>query len=107
MKADVAAAFVVVKAELALELFVVELDHPAQPRQPRELLGFGVSREVADPVVDGMLVTFGPFDDQPFLARLLAIACQSGAQRSRARTRTARRADRRSMSRNATVLERL
>ncbi len=74
MKAEVAAALVVVKAEFAFELFVVELDHPAQPREARELLGFGVGRQVADPVVAGLLVAFGPFDDQPFLARCLAIA---------------------------------
>ena len=72
MKAEVAAAFVVVKAELALELLVVELDHPPQPGEAGELLGLGVGWEVAEPVVAGVLVTFGPLDDQPFLAGCLA-----------------------------------
>src|ERR1019366_8762916 len=62
VKAEVASAFVVVKAQLAFELFVVELDHPAQPREARELLWYGVGRQVADPVVAGLLVAFGPFD---------------------------------------------
>ena len=68
VKAEVAAAFVVVKAKLALELFVVELDHPPQSREARELLGLGRGGQVADPVVAGMLVPFGPLHDQPFLA---------------------------------------
>ena len=50
--ADPGAAFVVVEAELALELFVVELDLPAQPGEPGEPLGLGVGGEVGDPVVD-------------------------------------------------------
>ena len=40
------AALVVVEAELALELLVVELDLPAQPRQAREPLGLCVLRQV-------------------------------------------------------------
>jgi hypothetical protein len=41
--AEVGAPLVVVEAEFALELFVVELDLPAQPRQARKLLGLGRS----------------------------------------------------------------
>jgi hypothetical protein len=37
----------VVQAELALELFIVELDLPAQPDQARELLGLGVLGQLA------------------------------------------------------------
>jgi hypothetical protein len=59
----------VVEAELALELLVVELDLPAQPRQAREPLGRGVWGQVADPIVGGLIVAFGPFTDQPLLAR--------------------------------------
>ena len=40
------AAFVVVQAELAFELLVVEFDLPAQPREPGELFGWGVGGEV-------------------------------------------------------------
>ena len=67
--AEVGAALVVVEAELALELLVVELDLPAHPGQARESLGLGVGGQVGDPVVGGLVVTFGPFGDQPFLAR--------------------------------------
>ena len=44
--AEPGASLVVVEAELALELFVVELDLPAQPGQARELLGLGVGGQV-------------------------------------------------------------
>jgi hypothetical protein len=40
------AAFVVVQAELALELLVVEFDLPAQASEPREPFGCGVGGEV-------------------------------------------------------------
>ena len=40
------AAFVVVQAELAFELLVVELDLPAQAGEPGEPFGFGVGGEV-------------------------------------------------------------
>ena len=46
MPAEVGASLVVVQAELALELFVVELDLPAQPGEARELLGLGLLGEV-------------------------------------------------------------
>jgi len=74
VKAEVAAALVVVKPELTLELLVVKLDHPAQPSEPGELLGLGVGRKVAEPVVSGRLVPGGPLNDQPFLARGFAEA---------------------------------
>jgi hypothetical protein len=38
VEAGVASAFVVVEAEFAFELAVVELDRPAQPREPGEPL---------------------------------------------------------------------
>jgi hypothetical protein len=44
MPAQPGAAFVVVQAELAFELLVVQLDLPAQPREPREALGRRVDR---------------------------------------------------------------
>ncbi len=40
--AEPGAAFVVVEAEFALELFVVELDLPTQPREAGEAFGLGV-----------------------------------------------------------------
>lgn len=55
----VAAAFVVVQAEFALELLVVELDHPGQPGEAREALGFGVGRQIADPVVGRLVAASG------------------------------------------------
>jgi len=75
------AAFVVIKAELAFELSVVELDFPTQPREPREPAGLGRRREVGDPVVGRLGSAFGPLGDQPFLARrdLLALAPAAAA----------------------------
>ena len=43
--AEPGAAFVVVKAELAFELFVVELHLPAHAREPGEPFGLGVGGE--------------------------------------------------------------
>ena len=68
MEPEVAAAFVVVEAEFAFELAVVQFDDPPQSGQARETLGLGVGWEVGDPVVAGTFLTFGPLDDQPFLA---------------------------------------
>jgi len=49
MKAAAAAAFVVVKTKLALELLVAKLDHPPQPGEKLERLGRAVGWEAADP----------------------------------------------------------
>src|ERR1700733_14552338 len=62
------ATFVVVQAELSFELAVVELDLPAQARQPREAPGRGGGGQVRDPVVSRLRFAFGPFGDQPLLA---------------------------------------
>ena len=61
------AALVVVKAELALELLVVELDLPSQAGEAGEPLGLGVGGEVREPVIGRLILALGPFDDQPFL----------------------------------------
>jgi hypothetical protein len=61
-------AFVVVQAELAFELLVVELHLPAHACESREPLGLGVGWEVRDPVVGRLVLAVGPFGDQPFLA---------------------------------------
>jgi len=66
--ADPGASFVVVETELALELFVVELDLPAQPGEPAKPLGLSVGSQVADPVVDRRVAAGGPFGDQELLA---------------------------------------
>ena len=74
-------AFVVVQAELAFELSVVELDLPPQPGEAGEAAGLGRAREVGDPVVGRLGLAFGPFGDQPFLARrdLLGLAPAAAA----------------------------
>ena len=70
VEAAVAAAFVVVEPELALELAVVELDRPAQPGEPGEPLGRGVGRAGwRASSRSGRPRPRGPFDDQPLLAR--------------------------------------
>jgi hypothetical protein len=68
VEACVASAFVVVEAEFAFELPVVELDRPAQPGEPREPLGFAVGGQVGEPVVGRRLRAGGPLDDQPLLS---------------------------------------
>src|SRR5204862_8058167 len=65
VEAEVAAAFVVVESELAFELAVVELDRPAQPRQPGEPLAVLALGQVCEPVVARGVLMLGPFDDQP------------------------------------------
>ena len=66
--ADPAAAFVVVEAELAFELFVVEFDLPAQPCEAGEPFGRRVGGEVRDPVVGRFGLPERPLGDQPLLA---------------------------------------
>ena len=73
VEAGVASAFVVVEPELAFELAVVELDRPAQACEPGEPLAVCVGGQVREPVVARRLLAFGPFDDQPFLARRQAV----------------------------------
>jgi len=68
VEAGVASAFVVVEPQLALELAVVELDRPAQPREASEPLAARVRGQVRKPVIARRVLAFGPFDDQPFLA---------------------------------------
>src|SRR6266508_2554832 len=51
VEAGVASAFVVVEAELAFELAVVELDRPAQPRESGEPFAVGVGGKVREPVI--------------------------------------------------------
>src|SRR6266545_5061450 len=73
VEAGVASSFVVIEPELALELAVVEFDRPAQAGEPGEPLAARPLREVGEPVVARGLVAFGPFDDQPLLARRLVV----------------------------------
>ena len=63
VEAGVASAFVVVESELALELPVVELDRPAQPRESGEAFAAAVGGQVREPVIARRLRGFGPFDD--------------------------------------------
>src|ERR1039458_5173566 len=72
--AGVGASLVVVQAQLALELAIVELDHPAQPGQAREALWFGVGGEVAGPVDSPTVAALRQPDDHPLLAGRLLIA---------------------------------
>ena len=88
-KAEVAAAFVVVKAKLALELLVVELDLPPQAGEAGEPLGLGVGGEVREPVIGRLILALGPFDDQPFLPSRGRIASPTRARHGRAENRTA------------------
>ena len=73
VETGIASAFVVVEAEFSFELAVVELDRPAQLREPREALGVGVGGEVGEPVVRRCLGVWGPLDDQPLLSWRLVV----------------------------------
>src|SRR5665811_1516068 len=68
METLIAPALVVIQAEFALQLSVVELDHPAQPGQAGEAFGLRVFRKVREPVVRRRVCPLGPLDDQPFRA---------------------------------------
>jgi len=61
VEAEVASALVVVEAELAFELPVVELDRPAQPGEPGESLVRLVFGEVREPVFRGCFGVLGRF----------------------------------------------
>lgn len=51
MPARITAPLVVIEAELAPQLAVVKLDHPAQPGQVGQALGRGALGQVGEPVV--------------------------------------------------------
>ena len=88
--AEPGAALVVVQAELALELLVVELDLPPQAGEAGEPLGLGVGGEVREPVIGRLILALGPFDDQPFLpsrgGSLLPLVRGTDAQKTEPRS---------------------
>src|SRR3712207_4137595 len=64
VEAAPAAALIVAKADLLLELLVVALDQPARLGGMDQVLERGARRQVGQPVLAWLL---GPLDQQPFL----------------------------------------
>ena len=92
-----------VKAELALELFVVQLDLPAHPSQARQMLRRRVRGQVSDPIVERLVVVFGPLADQPLLTGALGARFSQRARPGRAKTNREVTGSPSGPSRNVTV----
>ena len=74
------ASFVVVQAELALEVLVGPLDAPAALERVHHLLERGLHRHRAEHKLGGCRLAFGPFDEQPLrLPRLAVVAVDDDA----------------------------
>ena len=67
MEAAPAAPFIVSQAQFLFELLVIALDAPAQFRQIDQALKGHIRRDGGQPVLGGLGLTLGPFDQQPFL----------------------------------------
>src|SRR3954449_1756055 len=68
MEAAPAASLIVPKAEFLFQLLVIAFDPPAQLGQIDQAIERGVGRDGGQPVLGGLGVALGPFDQQPFLA---------------------------------------
>src|SRR4051812_37725715 len=67
VEAAPAAALVVPQPDLLLELLVIPLDQPTCLRDMDQVLERGARRQGGQPVLGGLLGTFGPLDQQPLL----------------------------------------
>src|SRR5262249_17704429 len=65
MEAAPAAAFVVTKPDLLLELLIVTLDTPAELGKIDELLEADAFRQRREPVLGRLFFVLGPLDQQP------------------------------------------
>ena len=66
MEAAPAASLVVPQAEFLFQLLVIALDPPAQFGQIDQAIEWSVGREGGQPILGGLGVALGPFDQQPF-----------------------------------------
>lgn len=67
MKAQPASALVMRKSELLLEFLVIAFDAPAHLGDEDQLFQGGFGRGSREEILGGLGLTFGPFDQQPFL----------------------------------------
>ena len=67
MEAAPAAPFIVSQAQFLFELLVIALDAPAQFRQIDQAIEGHVRRDGGQPILGGLGLALGPFDQQPFL----------------------------------------
>src|SRR4051794_40456545 len=68
VEAAPAASFVVSQAQFLFQLLVIALDPPAQFGQIDQAIERHVRWESGKPILGGLGLTLGPFDQQPFLA---------------------------------------
>jgi len=70
------------KAQFLVELAIIPLDPPPQLGRGNQIMEPGRLRQGGKPVFERLLVTFGPFDEEPFLvARMPEIVIsRSGAK---------------------------
>ena len=87
--AEPGAALVVVQAELALELLVVEFDLPAQSGEAGEPLGLGLGGEVREPVVGRLSCGLWAIRRSAIPPAAGRIASPTRARRGRAENRSA------------------
>ena len=67
MEAAPAAPFIVSRTQFLFQLLVIALDPPTQFGQIDQAIEEHVRREGGQPVLGGLGLTLGPFDQQPFL----------------------------------------
>src|SRR5512144_627281 len=67
MEAAPAASLVVPQAEFLFQLLVIALDPPAQFGQIDQAIERHVRRDGGEPILGGLGLALGPFDQQPFL----------------------------------------
>src|ERR687893_1108927 len=67
MEAAPAAPLVVPETQFLFELLIIALDPPAQFRQIDQAIEGHVGWEGGQPILGGLGLTLGPFDQQPFL----------------------------------------
>ncbi|PPT88468.1 hypothetical protein XthCFBP4691_14205 [Xanthomonas theicola] len=68
------AAFVVIQAELLLQILIIAFDRPAGLDRIRQCLARRACRQIGQDVSGRLDFSFGPFDQQPFfLAHAIAL----------------------------------
>ncbi|KVF24150.1 hypothetical protein WJ07_14285 [Burkholderia vietnamiensis] len=67
MESTPATSFEVAPTEFLLEIVIVPLDTPAHFGDMNHTFERGVRRQSRKPIFERLRITFGPFDQQPFL----------------------------------------
>src|SRR5215210_8381661 len=89
VEAAPATPLVVPEPEFLLELLIVAFDAPPELGQLDQALKANVLRQGREPVLGGLLVSFGPLDQEPFRRARLAqpVIAMSGSHPDRKSTR--------------------